>query len=347
MVKITERLVALVDFVQVTFKCSQEKILSNVLCFPKEFFKKKNSARFGYTHSLIFGSIILMSSDNNEEMGNHLYMSGEACRELDHYLLEAGRDWYDFLDDILKIGGKFTRFDVALDNKNKLYFKIPNLIKKIKADEVVSRFKKARRVNDIEINGGKDEGYTLYMGTPTSKIRFRFYEKNFEQANKGETTVESFPLWNRYEIQLRDERAQECVKQILEYRNLSYVAKGVLSYYVTIKNRNPADSNKRRWETWRPWKQFLGDAEKIKLGQKPEIKTLEDNLTWQIQSNSNSLLMLKLAGDSVGVDFIDEILKRGDLNEDQKNRLGVFFSQDISSYENNDLKYLDIIKKGR
>ncbi|MCG3056041.1 replication initiation factor domain-containing protein, partial [Escherichia coli] len=114
--------------------------------------------------------------DGSENMGVHLQMSGQGCRE---YEALNKKKWKELFFDFICYNAKFTRLDVAIDDFQG-YFTIGSIERKVKDRLLTSKFKKARTMETILIESGKGEGKTIYFGSSQSSIQVRMYEKNHE-----------------------------------------------------------------------------------------------------------------------------------------------------------------------
>lgn len=304
-------LVPCVDWVQVTFKSVQkEQVLTEVLQLPESLFLEIDHGQYMYTRQIRFGDIVVLYDGMTDGMGVHLKMSGQGCRQLDYYLKNQGRTWKDFFNSCFSFDVNFTRLDVSIDDF-KGYFKISNLVKKVKKDEVVSKFRSAYQIEKMKIDGGVSQGISVYFGSPSSKVRFRFYEKNYEQADKRKVDVEEIGFWNRYECQLRDSNATRCAEELAKSHDISYVIRSVMNNYIRFVVKDDKDSNKWRWQVWRPWKKFIDDCEKLSLYVKPELKSIGDIKKWLEKSVSPSLALIDFVSDEMGTDLIDELINIG------------------------------------
>ncbi|WP_324628413.1 replication initiation factor domain-containing protein, partial [Bacillus paranthracis] len=178
-----------------------EQLISDVLRLKiDDFFVA--GGKNGYRESLQCGSISIYY-DGREDMGIHLEMKGRGCREYESY---GQRTWKELLQSISEHQGSYTRLDVAVDDFDGL-FTIKGLVRKIKKKELVSKFRKARNVEDIEIKTGEVRGVTLYFGSGKSDIQIRMYDKLSERKDNNYNVSEDIEVWNRTELQLRDEKA--------------------------------------------------------------------------------------------------------------------------------------------
>lgn len=84
-----------------------------------------------------FGNIQIYYEGHSEDMGIHIHMGGQACREYEEYQV---RTWAQLFALIFE-QGHFTRIDIAIDDF-KGYFKISAIERKIKTGQLSSKFKK-------------------------------------------------------------------------------------------------------------------------------------------------------------------------------------------------------------
>lgn len=294
-------LIAVVDWLQVTFKneLTQLKIF-NLLGLEKSDFSEINGL-YGYKEGLTYNGIFIFYS-GSLEMGVHLQITGFGCRFLEQF---DNFDWVDFFYRISNFREyNITRLDIALDDFTGI-FSIKDIIKKVKNGELVSKFKKAVRIETIDIGTGDSAGNTVYFGKPSSRLQIRMYEKNHERKNKG--VDHDFNVWNRTELQLRKERAEKMFNIILDNKeeDFSNHIKGVLHNYLRFTNKRK-DKNKSRWPTWHKWKKFIGEVEKIKLTISEPEKDLIDSYIHMEKQYSATLAMLN----EVGID-LNELVELG------------------------------------
>lgn len=285
-------LVALVDWFQLTLKIEEgfQKLLDFFSCLDGAFFIPVNG-QYGYKQCVWCNGIFIFF-DGHEDMGIHLQLTGQGCRYLETM---DNFSWVEFFNYVHNLGNyNITRLDIALDDFVK-HFTLEQVVKKIKRAEIQSRFKKCRRIETIDLQTGDSEGNTLYFGQPTSRVQIRFYEKNHERRAKG--YEHNIDFWNRYELQLRKERAKAMFDIILCKNDNRFAneVKGVLKHYIRFLNRGK-DSNKSRWDTWGKWDKFIGSVETIKLTVSEVEKDLMDSHNWVSDSVSATIAMLDYAG---------------------------------------------------
>lgn len=282
---------ACVDWVEATFKnVSPALLIADILQLDPSSFSSCNGQN-GYRRCLRNGKISVYY-DGTEDMGIHLEMKGRGCREYEGY---DQLSWKDLFDRMLSSGASFSRLDVAIDDFVG-FFTINGIVRKIKNQELVSRFKKAVRFETITINTGKAKGATVYFGAATSDIQIRMYDKLSERIDTDYKVPDDINFWNRTEIQLRNKHAQT-VAQILETEEdgeftIEKTVCGILKEYLrfTVKG---VDSNKRRWKTAPFWEKFLGEVEKLPLTTNEKKQpTIEDKKNWIDKQVAPSLAMI-------------------------------------------------------
>ena len=303
MEKEKQELEAVIDWVQVTFKkLDPSMIIKDIFQFEPEFMTFEKRGRFRYAGKWSFGGIeILTPPEEYPDMGNHIYLTGSACRELEIYLRAQKRTWFDFFKICQEHGGSFTRLDIALDDR-KTYFKIARLGKKVADLECVSKFKNWNFIDGGTISGEK-AGCTLNLGSRESKCSMVFYEKNYEQSKKTGLPVEFYGDWNRYEVRLRKDVANTCVGKLVERRSICFIGLEIMNYYIRFVVPGE-DTNKGRWRTWRAWETFMKDIGKLKLSMRPAPRTLEQKKQWIIDYVAPTLKMIQMADDTLGEEFL-------------------------------------------
>jgi phage replication initiation protein len=306
---INPHLRALIDWVAFTFKTIDLMSVYEILGIRQDEFVDMPNGLYGYRKQKRCGNIKILF-DGLPDQGIHIEMTGQGCREYETYY---GTVWPVLFTDIINNHGKFTRVDAAVDeiryNNDKPYFTLAKLIRKVKRDECKSRFKKAKRVETIRIEGGKSEGRTIYFGSPTSSIQIRAYEKNHERQSEGLELEENLTTWNRLELQTRDDRAQVLVHNILTGDNLGHIFCGVINNYIDFVSRTD-DTNKSRWPRTKWWDDFLSDVERLKLTLIAPDKTIESNKIWLEKQVAPSLGMQFIASGS-DVNFLLDMVNSG------------------------------------
>lgn len=270
-----QELEAVIDWVQVTFKeLNDLEIINHILQFDRELMTYEGRGRFRYVGKWVFGGIeLLMPPKDYPDMGYHIYMTGSACRSFEIYLNAQRRTWFDFFNDCLSYGGKFTRLDLAIDDR-KPYLQINEVGEKLKKRECISKFRNWTFV-DGGTTAGDKTGCTINLGSRESLCSIVFYEKNYEQSKKTGIPVEMYGAWNRYEVRLRQEMATNCISKLAEKQNVCFIGLEIINYYIRLVSANGTDENRSRWNTWKPWEDFIEGIGQLKLSMHPAPRTLE------------------------------------------------------------------------
>jgi phage replication initiation protein len=298
---------ACVDWVQATFKnVSVDDLITHVLALDIEEFRESNGEH-GYQKCKRLDNIAIYY-EGASNMGIHLKMTGQGCR-LYEALSKDKKPWSLLLGMFLDMGANFTRIDGAIDDFQG-YFKIDQIVRKIKRGELVSKFKKARSMESIEIKSGESKGMTIYYGSSKSRIQIRMYEKDFERENAGYELEKSVTVWNRTEIQARDERAQKIAEIIAQGDDLGNVISGILKHYLRFVVKGK-DKKRSRWKTAPFWEKFLGEVEALKLTEKAPDRTVERTEEWLRKQVAPSLAVLMRAYDG-DVGLLHNMIHSGD-----------------------------------
>lgn len=156
---------------------------------------------------------------------------------------------------LVGLGTKFTRVDFALDDTTGI-LDLDVIGKHARAGHFVSRWKRNRVWEEFE--NGQSLGVTYSFGSRSSESYLRIYDKAAEQNTVGH--------WVRVELELKDERADTALKELLALPVEAWGEKvsswlfGLLDFKIVS-----SDSNKSRWQTAEWWLKFLGSVKKSRL----------------------------------------------------------------------------------
>lgn len=128
-----------------------------------------------------------LTNPERPEMGTHVIYSGSALNNI-----RSKRPIETLLSDLMRLGAKATRIDIALDLHNS-GFSLPQLYDDFEAGKCNATAKTAK---EWRSSGG---GYTVQIGSRTSNQLFRAYNKAAEQEVSGD--------WVRLELELKSHRA--------------------------------------------------------------------------------------------------------------------------------------------
>lgn len=286
---------ACVDWIQATLMVSDGfDYICDMLDVDKCKFVPQEKGLYGYKTHHKYGHISILT-DGGYNMGAHLQMSGQGCRE---YESLNKKNWSQLFADIRAVNGKFARVDLAIDDittgDEQLYFDMTVLIDTIKAGCMKSKFRRAQNIEDILIETGDVEGQTITAGRASSDIKIKFYDKYQERLAKKRTLEEDVTGWIRSEIQARRKRAEVIAGYVIANESVGGVAKGILKNYITFLVKGE-DTNKARWDTVDWWNEYLGDVEKLSLTMVAPDRTIERTKAWLDKQIAPSLGMIYMA----------------------------------------------------
>lgn len=237
--------------------------------------------------------------DGKEDMGIHVNISGSAIAEvLEHFkntliaTTPFGSDAIavtDFKNTIMlefliliKDLGQLSRLDIAVDDIGGNFFTTDDLITILEDRRCVSRFRNYKNLSKSTLAGVK-QGHTVYLGSRTSDIMCRMYDKKLEQNEKLQSRDE--PLieydWYRWELETKDDRANKIADVLIQGQDLGGIIAGILNNYFRVIVLD--DSNRSRCSTDQKWIDFINTIEKISLYIAGEKKTLKDKRLWLIR----------------------------------------------------------------
>ena len=272
----------------------------------------------------MLGDITVMFSED-EQMGTLLELHGKGCRQFETYLEAQNRSWYDFFAMARGYKGIMKRIDIAIDDCAG-WLDVPELARKCAREEMISRFRSWRTYQSGAMIHTREEeselmGCTLYLGTMKSEICFCIYEKDYEQHVKNGTPLEDAKVKNRFEIRLRNDRAEHMLDDLLahEAEGIGYTAFAIINHYVCFLNADAAKA-KSKWELDATWKGFTGAClRSIKLTTQPEPYTLERSLHWLAWQVAPTLKMVRQLDEAQGCeDRIEQMIEQAKLGKNHK-----------------------------
>ncbi|BEH11833.1 hypothetical protein GSUET_34450 [Geobacter sulfurreducens subsp. ethanolicus] len=253
--------------------------------------------RLGYKVQRRCGNIVILS-DGKPEMGMHVEMSGQGCRQFD---INSGR-WRELISNILDVGGHFTRIDIAIDDRQGC-FPLEKAKEKLLHREVRTRFRSGREITGVRFSDklGND-GCSLYFGSAQSDIKIRIYDKAAEQR----VTFS----WIRVEAECRGKLVNVLAHHMRMSDNLGEIVAGVLKNYLTFVEPS-ADSNKARWPVSPWWDAFLGSVNKLQMTIKKEVGNI-DGVEAYLYKQAAPSLALWLKANGGDLNCLLELIKSGE-----------------------------------
>ena len=176
------------------------------------------------------------------------------------------------------------------------------LVQILESGSYVSKFRKWQ--NLVDRNLGSDNtktGHTIYLGKRQSALFLRIYDKALEQK------ADSLP-WVRWELELKEDRAEKAVKQLIDKDNLGSVCMAILANSLRlIELDNP---NKSRCSVNPVWQKFIDDVRPLSLYTAPPEKTIPRMENWMNFQVAPTLAALFLAHDG-DITFLTQLIDNG------------------------------------
>ena len=328
----------MIDYLRITFMDVKDlsTFVEDYLFCQLTDFKEEDKSLLGFNHLWKRGDIWILDFFDKEVTGNRrisIQLSGQGCRQLELILESKGLDWHFFLRKMVleRSDMRVTRLDLALDE---LYrgpehedeqFYLSDLISLVYRDMVqFASFKKWSHIGGGSLREDESQGISLYFGSRKSNKYFNFYEKRFELAQKEGVTVEEaleiFEIWNRYEIRLAHEYAQEIVEEFVEGQDLGHLARGMVLHEIMVYSsigKNGAYIPDPKWQD------MFGSALPLKLSVKPEPYSIERTVRWLLYQVSNSLKFVDKADKIMNTNYLEMIQNSGELTERMQGELEV------------------------
>lgn len=186
------------------------------------------------------------------EQGVHLRLSGQPLAALRRHYAEGGEPrWahvHALLELLERVGHEWhaTRVDVACDND-----RIPPgaLEYHRERDELVTRSRNLARVE-----GANTGALTETLGSRTSSLYVRVYDKAGERARGDEGLYWHMAPWYRLECEFHDEAAQTVLEMVRNHGGAG--ARACVASRLDFRAWRP-DTNVARWERQPWWSELL------------------------------------------------------------------------------------------
>lgn len=270
----------LIDWVSFTIPTKDPVDVINLMHLNPGAFTALGGA-MGYKDSLRLGHISVFHN-GTDEMGCHVTMSGQGCREFE--AISSHKEWRDLFALVHLKKGHFTRLDVAFDNVDGS-LSMKKIWRSIKKGEIKSTISAGRRIESFTLTreGCISAGDTVYLGSTQSSAQYRFYDK---AAQLG--LADS---WVRLEIQLRKDRADNLAHEIIKkQQTVAELATGVINSHFAFINLDDSNITRCTLKSW--WSAWLLHTSKLKLVKAKVQKVLLDIMAHLEQQYAPSFALL-------------------------------------------------------
>lgn len=261
------------------------KVSSSDICFE---YKGLN----GYNASIFYKNIYIMYNTYRLDMGIHIKMSGQGCRDFE----SLGLNYFDFFKELNKYNLNFNRIDISIDDFSNKYFTIEKLKHYINKHSVSSKFISSLSVTKTRLSDCNCLGNTLQFGSKASDVQVTFYDKLLERQSQNVIVSSNIKSWTRTEVRFRHEKAREVINKILaDNNNVNVIIKGILREYISFKNIFSKDSNVSRREEAYWWTDYLENVDKLKLTNYLPENSITRKENWIKENTSKSNFMVYLS----------------------------------------------------
>ena len=132
----------------------------------------------------------------------------------------------------------------------------------------------------------------MYIGSAKSEVQFCIYEKDYEQMVKMGYSLDETETKNRFEIRLKNERAETFINHFLNYNDLNKVVFSIINRYIKVVDNN-GSSDKKYFPINYRWECFLNDVKtSLKLTTEPKEYDIKDTYNWLFRQVAPTLSMV-------------------------------------------------------
>lgn len=310
----------LVDYVRIRFNTTDVKyVIEEILKIKMKYMGQEDFGFYSYDAHYYIGDIMVLFSLERTK-GVLLELKGKGCRQFECYLEAQGRTWYDFFETCISEKAVMKRLDLAINDRAGI-LNVPRLIEKCKNGECVSVFKSFKDYGSGELVSRREDnrremGKTLYVGSMKSEIYFCIYEKAYEQYVKIGTPVEEGEIKNRFEIRLKNERAELAVRDLVEHRDAERTSFSIINQYLRFVDRDPLHPERKQdWKITADWKYFIGEnRDRLKLTTEPQPYELKNTRNWMNRQVAASYKMLSEIDRINETHYLDDTMKNAKLS---------------------------------
>jgi len=285
------------DYLSIVFEQARAvDVIEQLIHLPLWLFRKSEGrVKYKeYTKEYSMGSFTVYGDSKRTEknplgLGCYLSLGGYGCSQLQLFLDTQKQSLSGFFCDCVELFGKdgfhVTRLDIAIDDRNEVpYFTIQQIKRKCLKGEFIARGKEIQSVESGKSEDGMEEvdtGKTVYIGSIKANIRYRFYDKDKEQAGKWNRSVEEIGSWKRTEIQLRNETAHAFAMHLKDYQEgFAQLAFEFLRENLRFVKADQNQRNRNRWKTCQFWERFIGEAKQLTLSAERPSNGLYETREW-------------------------------------------------------------------
>lgn len=305
------------DYVRIRFPTLDvNHIIEDVLGLKIQYMIQEDYGFYSYSEHYHFGDVFILTS-NDIQKGTLLELKGRGCRQFECFLLAQHRTWYDFFIDCLIEKCIFKRLDLAINDKSGI-LSIPKLAKKCQDEECISVFRSFKNYQSGELikrDEKCDMGNTLYIGSLKSEVYFCIYEKDYEQYVKNQIPIEEAEVKNRFEIRLKNERANQAIMDLITHQDAEKTAFSIINRYLKFVD---SDRSKRRsdWKVNAQWNMFIGEnRDVLKLTTQPQPYSIDRTLGWLHKQVAPTLKTIQKIDKVLNSQLLDDMIRNANMTD--------------------------------
>lgn len=305
------------DYIRIRFPTTDYTyVIEQILRMKLKYMAREEYGFYSYEGHFKHGDIFVLTS-TDEKKGTLLELKGRGCRQYERILYTLGKSWYEFFRECKRERAKFKRIDLAINDKYGI-LDIPELATKCKKEECISVFRTFKDYLSGELVKKHEKvgmGKTLYIGSLKSEVYFCVYEKDFEQYIKFDIPIEDAETKNRFEIRLKNDRAEMAIEDLLCYRDIEKTVFEIINRYVRFVDKEEG-KDRDEWELNKRWESFIGSGRgQLKLTIKPEPPTIERTLNWINKQVAPTIKMALQIDNIRGTTVIADIINNAELED--------------------------------
>ena len=274
----SEEILGFVDWITCTFPV--ETNIKDLKSFLGGAWEVAEGGSNGYKEGQRCGGMSIWYA-GGKRRGMCLQVTGDGCRDLEVEIIQSG--WRCFLGELLKRNAKFSRLDVALDDRIGI-LDFSELDRCCRTGMLTSRFDKHQHIDTAMTGTTKIAQSSIVFGSPVSDSRLKIYDKAMEQSKEGHHV--------RVELQIRRRNAQAVVQSIVD--DGEEVIAGFIAGIVEFK---AAGNDPRKWrlKTLPAWKRFTSNATKIRFSTAPSEPSLKKSIKSLEKQYGPTMAMITMA----------------------------------------------------
>lgn len=297
-----------IDWLQFTTKETNPlNVIITLLRLDVKDFVELKKGKMGYKRQWHSDNIFILFDGNQklgEEMGTHVIITGKGCR-----IYENNNSLTDLIDRVNEYNCKVTRIDLAIDDREGNVIVLDKILEDVREGNTISKWKNSLELTQRELRTGKINGQTINLGSRSSEVFLRIYNKSMQLQEKGN--------WTRMEIEVKGKKATQ-LQKIISKEPIGPITKKLINNYIRIVEPGK-DKNRSRWKTKSYWEKIINTTEKLSLSKKAEERTLKEMEDW-IERQVSATLATIVHAHGGSVDFIYDQIKDGTKKMKSKHR---------------------------